>query len=1419
MLLMMGSTIVFRGAAATAPTVGLLSPNDNAVFHARPTLTLIAGATNGSSSITNVEFFQGATKIAETTTGVGNIFRASWPNVAAGTYTLRSVARAIDGLNTTSAPVALTIAALASYQTNLVPAESVWKYLDTGANLGTAWRGTNFDDSSWASGQAQLGYGDGDEVTRVEDNPTPGYNVSDTDRYITTYFRRSFSVPNASLFTNLVVSVLHDDGAAVYLNGAQIFRRNLGVGAVYSDTAPAAVANQDETITFYSATTNGSLLVNGANVLAVEIHQSGANSSDISFDLELIGDAAPPNVLPTVSITAPAGGSVYAAPASNYVSVSASDSDGSIVRVDLYTNNVFHRSETAVPYEWSLTGLIAGSYAYRAVALDNRGAFVTSSVVSITVTGNVPPTASITQPANGAPFSAPADVVINATASDVDGSIAKVEFYRNGAKIGEDVTSPFSFTNANVPLGSHQLTVVSTDNASARSATSAVVNITVSDNTRPIISLTNPPNNASFSAPASISLGANATDAEGPVSNVAFYANGGLLGIDSAAPFNFNWSSVGAGSYSLTAVATDAGGLSTTSAVVSITVTNPPGAFTNILVASNAVWKYLDTGVDQNTAWRNTAFNDSSWASGAAQLGYSSGPPENDETTTLYFGPDPNNKYPTYYFRYAFALGNASSYTNLSLWLLRDDGAVVYLNGVEVFRSANMPAGTISYTTLAGSAPDNDIDIASISLAPLVSGNNVVAVEIHQATVVSTDISFNFQLVGIAGAAPPVNAAPSVAITNPVNGATFAGPVNLTLQATASDPDGSVSQVAFYQNGTFIASDASSPFSIAWNGVTAGNYSLTAVATDNGGVSTTSAPVNITVTGVVNTPPTVSITAPANGTTTLAPSTVTVTANANDTDGSVTKVEFFRSGVLIGTDTTSPFGLSWTNALVGAFQLSAVATDNNGATGTSAPISITFTGAAPSQLIATGSIWRFLDTGVNLAALPWTTVAFDDSAWGSGPAELGYGDSTDGRPEATQVGYGVDTDKFITTYFRRKFTVGDPGAYSALTFRTVRDDGAVVYLNGVEQFRLNMPAGPIDNTTHASSPISGADEAAFYTNNAAASGLVSGVNVVAVEVHQVNGTSSDISFELELIGNTGAIVNNPPTVALTTPSGGTIFTAPANITLSAAASDSDGSVSKVEFYANGAKLGEDTTSPFSFTMSGVTIGAYSLVAVATDNLGTSVTSSPPVNVSVVASSAPTLFSRSPAAGAVSNLSSITVTFSEAVDHVDARDLLINNIPAATLAVANGTNFTFTFAQPMDGPVTVRFAAGHGIVDRESPPKPFDETAAGAIWQYTVADTVPPLLASIDPAPNATVRALTKVTVLFTEAVGGVNASDLRLNGVGAASVTGYGAGPYVFNFAQPTNANPLAVLLQWTNTHGITDFAAAPNSFAGSNWT
>lgn len=168
-------------------------------------------------------------------------------------------------------------------QTQVVfPRNSTWKYLDNGTDPGTAWQASSFVDTAWASGPAELGYGDGGEATVV------GYGPSSANRYPTTYFRTSFNLTTLPIGNQQVIlSLKRDDGAVVYINGTEVHRVNMPSGTpLYNTWANNTVAGNDES-TFFETVLNAHNLQPGVNTIAVEIHQDRANSSDISFDLEL----------------------------------------------------------------------------------------------------------------------------------------------------------------------------------------------------------------------------------------------------------------------------------------------------------------------------------------------------------------------------------------------------------------------------------------------------------------------------------------------------------------------------------------------------------------------------------------------------------------------------------------------------------------------------------------------------------------------------------------------------------------------------------------------------------------------------------------------------------------------------------------------------------------------------------------------------------------------------------------------------------------------------------------------------------------------------------------------------------------------------------------------------------------------------
>lgn len=168
-------------------------------------------------------------------------------------------------------------------------------------------------------------------------------------------------------------------------------------------------------------------------------------------------------------------------------------------------------------------------------------------------------------------------------------------------------------------------------------------------------------------------------------------------------------------------------------------------------------------------------------------------------------------------------------------------------------------------------------------------------------------------------------------------------------------------------------------------------------------------------------------------------------------------------------------------------------------------------------LVEQGSAWRYLDDGSD-AGTSWRNPAFEDGAWAVGAAPLGYGD-----PMSTTLNGGPSSNRITTTYLRAAFHVDDVDGIMALALLLRRDDGAVVYMNGVEVARSNMPAGAIDYLTLASSTVDGANEAAFFSYSIPVTTLVTGSNTMAVEIHQRSAASSDIGFDLSLEATTSKV--------------------------------------------------------------------------------------------------------------------------------------------------------------------------------------------------------------------------------------------------------------------------------------------------------
>jgi hypothetical protein len=625
--------------------------------------------------------------------------------------------------------------------------------------------------------------------------------------------------------------------------------------------------------------------------------------------------------------------------------------------------------------------------------------------------------------------------------------------------------------------------------------------------------LSSPADNQVFSSPTNITLSAEVFTA-GAVTLVEFYVDGAKIGDDNVAPFNIVLNNPSDGSHLLRAVAT-VNSLLLTSPPVTIVVAPPVTPLaTSTLVATGSGWRFFDQGQDLGSAWRAPAFSDSGWSSGAAKLGFGG----TAVVTTINSGPA-GARFPTTYFRRSFVVPDPAGLTNLTLSLLRDDGAIVYLNGVEVVRDNIQNGIAVTYATLATNSPDNGSVFYSYSLpiAALIPGSNSLAVEVHQSSATSSDLALDMSI-------------SALVITNRSRG--------------------------------------------CW------------------------------------------LVSPASGTVVPLPGSVTFNAEvvAGGTLG-IAKVEFFSNGQKVGEDTSLPYSFIWANPPSGSHSLTAVATDSDGATITSDPVSISvLSPPLGTAFISFGDMWKYLDNGSNQGT-NWASRLFDDRLWMAGPARLGYGD--DG--EITTVRFGTNANvKYITTYFRKAFTVANPATYSGLLLRLIRDDGAAVYLNGREIYRSNLQPGPLSWNSLASASANGVNETAVFDATLPTTGLLAGTNILAVEVHQDSVGSIDLGFDLALVGLDDT--NTATGIYLTAPASGAHYNLPAGVVLTAFAA-SPSPVTSVEYFANGATIGLRAVLPYAYPWINPAAGNYSLTAVATYGGGLQMTSAP-VLISVGAPPAP-----------------------------------------------------------------------------------------------------------------------------------------------------------------------------------------------------
>lgn len=885
------------------------------------------------------------------------------------------------------------------------------------------------------------------------------------------------------------------------------------------------------------------------------------------------------------------------------------------------------------------------------VCLYNSNPTFNDAVSSLKISKvNLNPVVAITAPVENALYNQGAAITINATASDEDGTISKVEFYNGATLIGSDESVPYSFNYTNVPAGTHSLRAKAIDNQ-AGSTTKAV---TVVVNAAPVVAISYPSNNAQFINPGSVTINATASDVDGTIANVIFYNGTQQIGQDADTPYSFTWNGVGAGNYTITAKAIDNRGMEVTSTAVTISVVNVVGqnVALNKTVTASSDQAGAPNIVDGNIGSRwNSVQADPQW---------------------IYV--DLGARYTIDAIRIVWEGAYAKDYV---------------INITDDIATWGTPVRTVT----------NNVVLTNDFINVATAGRYVRMYGSSRGTPYGYSI-FELQVFGtLVG-----NVSPTVSITAPTNNSTFEAPASVTIEANAADADGTVSNVVFYNGSVELGQDAVPPYTFNWTNVAAGTYAITAKAIDNNGAETTSSIVNVTVnaatsnsnlalnkpafassylgesdaaeavdgiagtrwesvhadpqwwyvdlgatynvnrvnivwegaygrdyvieisndstnwgapaktivdntqllndhtdisgTGryvriygtergtpwgfsffeleIYGTPagnnqiPAVSITTPANNSSAEAPASFTISANAADTDGTISNVIFYAGTQQIGEDATSPYSITWSNVAAGTYAITAKAVDNNNAATTSSAVNVTVTSPISSNLALNKPTYASSVEGGNNAA--GAVDGTNATRWESLHAD----------PQWWYVDLGA-------SYNVNRVNILWEGAYGRDYVIEISNDNT----------NWGTPVKTIVDNTQTANDHTDIVGTGRY------------VRIYGTE----RGTPWGYSIlELEVFG-TPAGNNQAPTVSVTSPANNSSYTGPASITIDAVAADSDGTVTNVIFYAGTQQIGQDGTSPYSITWTNVAAGNYAITAKAIDNDGAATTSSI-VNVTV-----------------------------------------------------------------------------------------------------------------------------------------------------------------------------------------------------------
>jgi hypothetical protein len=685
---------------------------------------------------------------------------------------------------------------------------------------------------------------------------------------------------------------------------------------------------------------------------------------------------------------------------------------------------------------------------------------------------------------------------------------------------------------------------------------------------------------------------------------------------------------------------------------------------------------------------------------------------------------------------------------------------------------------------------------------------------------------------------------PTVAITAPAANATVSGSVTIT--ATASD-NVAVAGVQFKVDGANIGAEVTgtSPYSVTWNttGVSAGTHTLTAVARDTSNLTTTSAPISVTVSNADTTPPTVNITAPAASATVSG--SVTITATATD-NVAVAGVQFKVDGTNIGAEVTgpSPYSVTWntTGVTNGSHTLTAVARDTSNLTTTSAPVAVTVNNAGGTATI------QFVQGNYAVPQTPPTVVNVSfPGAQGVGNLNVvavGWNDSTatvtsvtDSRGNAYSLAAGPTVMAGKAThaiYYARNIVAAGAGANVV----TVRFNVAASFPDvRVLEYRGLDPVNPLIGGVGWTGTGTAADSwpLTVGTSNV----LLVGANVVETSTsapganftgRMITSPNGDLAEDQVVMapgsyratattfggywvmqmaafaaagGGTGSDTT-PPTVAITAPAANA--TVSGSVTITATATDNV-AVAGVQFKVDGANIGAEVTgaSPYSVTWNttGVSAGPHTLTAVARDTSNLTTTSAPiSVTVSNVDTTPPTVTITSPSANTtVGGVVTVTAT---ATDNVAVAGVQFK-VDGANL----GAEVTGTSPYSVTWNTTGASAGPHTLTAVARDTSNLTTTSAPVSVTVNNSDTTAPTVAVTAPLPNADLAGTVTLAAIASDDVG-VLGVQFKVDGVNVGAevttkpyfttwdTTTVADGPHTItavarDMSQATTSNPVNV--------------------------